>query len=698
MKHPLNILLLLLLATESALLFCVPSLFMQKIVSVQSAFDIQALFPTTRQAIEALTMDSLQSAHALLTSVLTIEDNQRTFNNTVKAFDELQCFSDSAITTNILKTLELVHPIDTMRSAARTAGIQLKDFYIDYIANNKELYRALMAYFNGNMHNESLADDQLFFVQATIDEFQRNGMSLHEQDLSYLKVLKKEMSVLEVEFIANISKDVKKIAVSKEELKGLDASFVDQLPIQNGLYMLGVDYPTYFYVMGNCLVETTRKQLFLAFENRGYPDNEFLLKQIIAKRDQFAHMLGFSSYAEFDISNQMAHSVEQVEQFLYDIITHVATTEMQHIKTLITELPDQISLTPEGKIKHWDLMFLRNYHKKKHYAYDEAEIIHYFPLDSTIARLLNIYEQFMNLRFICVEHVDFWHEDVKLIEVYDNATETIIGYLLLDLFPRPGKYTHARHAALIPATYINNQSVPALSLVIANLSKVTRSGPALLRQKDIRTFFHEFGHALHALLGRTRLASHAGTKVKRDFVEMPSQMFEEWLLEPEILQKLSCHYKTGEQLSHAAVAKIIHAHQAGLATSVYAQACKALFSLELFKDGRNKDFRALSTTLYEHMYYGIAYEAQAHTYASFDHLIGYGAKYYGYLWSKVFAVDIFQEIKKNGLSNPVIGKKYICHILQQGGSKPPEVLIENFLGRKATMENFWKYIEIKDTN
>ena len=227
--------------------------------------------------------------------------------------------------------------------------------------------------------------------------------------------------------------------------------------------------------------------------------------------------------------------------------------------------------------------------------------------------------------------------------------------------------------------------------VIANFPKATSTKPALFKRADVRTFFHELGHALHGMLGRTTIASYAGPRVKSDFVEMPSQMLEEWLWEKEVLQQVSCHYETGASLPDALIEKIIASKNFDAGYVMQRQAFLATVSLEYFKAGADKDLDALMQTIFERTRPQFAYDSQTHRYASFAHLAAslYGSKYYSYLWSKVFALDLFSVIKAHHFSRE-IGKKYVADVLSKGGSKDPKELLVAFLGREPQQDAFFK--------
>ena len=357
---------------------------------------------------------------------------------------------------------------------------------------------------------------------------------------------------------------------------------------------------------------------------------------------------------------------------------------------MLTEtLPESVTLTADGKIKPWDLGFIKSEYKKNKYAIDERKIAEYFPMKQTVDQLLDIYHQFLGVDFEVVNGHDFWHEDVQLVAV-KNRQGNQIGYLLLDLYPRPGKYSHAAHVTIYPALDKDDERKIAVSLVMANFPKPTPDKPALLQRNDVNTFFHEFGHAMHAMLGATSLASFSGTSVKRDFVEMPSQMLEEWLQDKDMLKKVSHHYQTGESLPDDIIDTLIELKNLTTGLFVQRQGFLANLALAYFKEGAIKDPYAIEKKLYETLTQGVAFDSEYRMYTAFGHLTGYAAKYYGYLWSKVFALDLFDTIKQHGLLDGAIGQRYVNAVLAKGGSQDPNELLVAFLGREPNDTAFLK--------
>lgn len=633
----------------------------------------------------------IKDAQDKINAIIAIEPEKRTYYNVAQPLDYVCSISDYAIVMNVVQLLEMVSPDKEVRDAAHKAIIAMQEFGIDQISTNKKLYQVFKEYVDFVSDKELLTEQQSYFIKNTLQDFERAGLGLSGHQLEVLSTLKKEIAQLCLEFETNIAADSTKLLVSVDELKGLSQAALDLLPQKSdGLYEVGLDYPTVDAILQYCQVEQTRKKVAIAFSNRAYPKNETVLRSIVAKRDELARLLGYPSYAHFDLENQMVLSPERALAFLYDLHAKATAKVYKEFDLLLQEVPQSVELLSDGKVKPWDVSFIRESYKKKHFNLDQEILAEYFPMERTIEGLLNVYRSFLGIEFKQVSVSGYWHSDVKGIQVY-NSDNKLLGTLLLDLHPRAYKYNHACELTVIPSIVKNDgTSLPGLCVVIANFPKATAEKPALLKLNDVNTFFHEFGHALHALLGATTIASFSGTNTKSDFVELPSQILEEWLDDKVILTMISNHYLTGESLPEKMIDTIVALKKFSGGTFVQRQIYLALLSLELYMPGQQKDPRALMNKIHGDFVTYTIQSPEDHFYASFGHLTGYAAKYYGYLWSKVFALDMFNAIKQRGLLNPEVGKEYISLVLAQGGSKDPEVLLESFLGRQPNNKAFLK--------
>ncbi len=664
---------------------------------VQKPADIAALFPKAVEELKDRVARAQEKALKAIQDILAVPNAERTWENTVKALDDITGKSDFVLMMNITQLLTMVTTDDALRKAAQELVVSMQAFVVENISNNVQLYKALKYYDEHQKQSDELAPDQAYFLKQTLADFKRTGLDLPEEKRAIVIQLQKELAQLSQEFEDNIAADNRTILATKEQLAGLDDDFINSLKKDDdGNYLVGIDYPTYMKVMENCRVADTRKRLSEAMSNHAYPINEPVLKKAIAKRDELAKILGFASYAHLNLDDSMVRSPERAQSFLDELIARSTKKEQQEFEKLVKALPESVTLTTDGKIYPWDSAFVKNEYKKKYLAIDEQEIAEFFPMEKTVEGLLDVYRQFLGLGLVTVPISGLWHPDVTLIAVYSSPDQTeLLGYLLLDLYPRDNKFSHACEIGIIPSIKSGTEKdKPGLAVVIANFPKSTAEKPSLLSRHFVNTFFHEFGHALHHLLGRTAIASLSGTSVKRDFVEMPSQMLEEWLWDKDILKKISSHYKTGEPMSADLIDKICALKHFDSGWFVLRQAFLAQISLNYFKDGADKDMKSMWRNLAQSMLKNSVFVETNNSYASFGHLMGYGPSYYGYMWSKVFAQDLFNEILMHGLLNAQIGKKYICAILAPGGTKDPNELLRDFLGREPNQEAFFRDLGI----
>lgn len=658
---------------------------------MQSIEDIVGVFPKNRVELEARAEAIINQAQQELEGIYRIEPQKRTFDNTMAALDTSAM--QFHVVHSVIHVLSLVSPDEEIRKAAQEAMVKLQSFGIDQFSLNKNLYEACGQYetlLKNPEHHEDLDAVQKYFIKETMHDFYRGGLQLTDEIQEKIRAVRKELSTHEIQFDLNIAADQRTIEVTKEELAGCGDSFINSLKkTSEGKYILKADGPTYNKIFEECDVASTRKAYYVLYMQRGYPANEKELGMIVSLRDELAHLLGYASYAQYDIDNQMAKTPETVRSFIDDVAARARIKVQQESELLKKDLPAGVSLTADGKFYPWDQSYVKNYYKKKYLAIDEAYISEFFPVEHTLPALLNIYEQFFSIHFKKVEATPIWHEDTEFLAVYKNGT--YIGMAILDIHPRPFKYSHAAEATMVPAVRTRDgQWFPALLMVVANFPAAKPDQPALLKRQDVITFFHEFGHAIHALLGATELASFSGTNVKGDFMEMPSQMLEEWMWDPEILKKVSSHYKTKEPLPDDLIEKIRAMKNFDSGDLTMRQLSFASASLDYFLPGAHKDLFAIWKKNYEQYRSDLYFDPSNKGYCAFVHLTNYGAKYYGYMWSKVYAIDLFYYIKPYGLLNPTIGDRYTREVIGKGGSQDPMELLKNFLGREPNSQAFFK--------
>lgn len=651
------------------------------------------LFSTLPSDIAFITQTYIHNAQRQIKAILSIPLDERTFSNTAQALDHLTHTSDLALWLNVLLVLKETHPDEKIRMVADENVIKIQDFYIEHVSSNKLLFNAFKEYVDNGAPLENLVDEERYFLEHAMQQYIRSGITLPDDERLVVINLQKDLAALSLEFEKNISHDNSFITLTKDDLRGVTDSFLVGLKQNDdGLYIVKTDYPTASTIMDNVEVEETRKRFFIAFNNRGYPANDNVLKKIMSKRYALAHALGFPDYASFDLADQMVGSSKRAYNFLQDLYGKAQKKAVNDIALLVAELPAGVALSHDGNIKPWDMNYVQNKYKQRVFAIDENKIAEYFPLEHTITQLLGIYTQFLGITFEEMRNVVVWHPDVRVIGAYDNH-HTLLGYLFLDLFPREFKYSHACHASVVPALRMRDgNNTVSVSVVIANFSPPTKEQPSLLKRNEVDTFFHEFGHALHALCGATQMGTFSGTNTKTDFVELPSQILEEWLFDPGILRKITCHFETKAPLPDEVIRNIVAIKRFASGILVNRQLFQAMFSLDIFNANPQQDPQQLWSTLASTMQPYIDHSFVLHGYASFGHLTDYGAKYYCYLWSQVFALDLFSVIKKEGLLNPVVGKRYKNLVIAKGGSKDPNKLLYDFLQREPDYNAYFKEI------
>lgn len=634
-----------------------------------------ALFPKTVTEVEEIATLAEVQAIKTLESIFAIPAEQRTFDNTVMQLDLAMAEFD--ISRTRLHSIVMLHPDKTLQEAASNSMLAMQSFSIDNFAN-KAVYRAVMEYYNGK--RETLNEQRDYYLHRLLASFKKAGFMLEERQFEQMKEIRKELSTLGRQFDNNIATNKSSLVVSQESLQGISEDFVKTLPKEGSNYVLKCDYPTRDQIMNNCVVESTRRDFARQFSNRAFPENWDVLNQIINKRDELAKLLGYKSYADYDIDSEMAAKQEIVDSFLKDKAPEALLKSKVEWETLLKDLPESISLTEEGKMKSWDESYVWHQYKKNHLKVDSEKIAEYFPMEDTLQGILGVLGDFYGIKLKTVRTDALWHPEAKMVEAR-SIDNKLLGYIVLDLFPRTNKYTHGCCECVVPPITVNGVTCPAVVLIVTNFTKPTLTKPALFKHHELKTLFHEFGHTMHALLGTAEMPTKAGYNSTMDFVEAPSQLMEEWIYDADVLKRISKHYVTKQKLSDEQIETLIKARDFGLGTNKANQIALSQISLDYFKEGQNKDMLKIARDLYATYSPNSERDPESHFMCSFGHLNGYGAKYYGYLWSKEYALQMYDYIKSHGGPlNTSMGQRYVSKVIGKGGGCDPNEAISDFLG------------------
>lgn len=604
---------------------------------------------------------------------------QRTLENTLYRMDGLFAGLDFPG----IMILGYVSPNEELRNEALKCEEQVSE-YLSAFALRQGTYKALKEL--RRKYVWRLASYEQRFLNEAIQDFELQGIQLDAEKRAKLEDINAQISKLSIEFSKNIREDASTVTFTSQELTGLPETVLERLDRnEDNTYTLKTDYPTYDGVMKYAELSETRQKYNEAFRNRAYPANIELLKEILNLKKEKATIIGMPAIRDLLLATKMAKTPEAVSEFLNGLVSTISKKAAEDRETLKAK--------NNGKeVNYWDINFLKNKIIQEKYNVDEEKVREYFSLETTLNGCMGIYEELFSIQFKEVMPQSTWHPDVKKYEIVSEG-KTIAAFYL-DLFPRDNKYSHAaqfglRSGRLLPSGLYES---PVVALV-CNFTKPTKNKPSLLSLDEVTTFFHEFGHGMHSCLTTAALATQAGTSVKRDFVEAPSQMFERWMEKPEILDRFARHYKTGKPMPKELIENIVKLNYFMKAHDTTRQAFYALYDQAIHGPEVPKD----TTKLWAEMVKDITkfnYPPNTHFEASFGHIVsGYSAGYYSYLWSEVMAVDMFGRFEKEGLLNKELGMAYRVKVLSKGDSADPEELVTDFLGRKSNSEAFLKSLQ-----
>jgi len=448
-----------------------------------------------------------------------------------------------------------------------------------------------------------------------------------------------------------------------------------------------MNYPDYVPFMDNAGNGDARRRLEHMFNNRCVPANIVLMEQAIVLRRKIAKLLGYPTFADYVLADRMAANSANVFSFL-------DRTWAKLKKKGRKELRDRVKLKGgEDKVLHaWEWRYYNNQLKKSKYSVDYEKIKEYFPLETVIKGMLEVFGEVFGVKFVPAQ-LPVWHKDVRAYEIR-NADGTAAAYFYFDLFPREGKYKHAacfgiRHGReLADGAY----ELPAAAIV-SNFPPPSGDTPPLLQFNDVVTFFHEFGHVTHNIFTRAKYGKFSGTSVSRDFVEVPSKMLENWAFEPSVLRRISGHFRNpSEKLPEEMIKKLIEAKNMDSGLVYLRQLFFSLLDMRYHTAKGKVD----TTKVYEKLMKKISLiplSPDSHPQANFGHLMGgYEAGYYSYLWSEVIAADLFGAFEAAGVMDPATGAKYRELILAPGRSYDEAGQVEKFLGRPSGEDAFLKSI------
>ena len=624
------------------------------------------------EALRAAAENALTEARRRFKEIEAIPVGQVNARNILDSWDRAAVLIEDAF--GPISLLNSVHPDQAVRDAADDALLEEASF-LTSLFQNEALFERVRT-----VKPHSIAEKQL--QKDLLEAFEDSGVALPAERRARFKAISDRLTQLAQDFAKNIRENTTKLTFTPGECDGMPQSWLDRVPRdEKGNVVVGFDYPDYIPFLTNSRNEEARKRYYIAYTNRGTAQNLDILDEIVRLRKEIADLYDVPSFAHYVTKRRMVETPETVLTFLGEVHAVVTEAEVRDLAQL-SEVKAKMTGQPVGRanINRWDMSFYRERLREERYAIDQEALRKYFPTAPAVSWMLDISERLYGLKFERAV-VPVWHEDVIYLDVTDSATTDRLGGIYLDLYPRDGKY---KHAAAWPVRGVSRklQRKP-ISVLVTNFN---RDG---LTHDELETLLHEFGHVLHGILSSTEYNQHSGTSVERDFVEAPSQMYEEWASRSESLSLLQNQGTGVPAIDEALVKRLTAAAKFGAGIDYGRQWLYAAFDMALSGESPRP-----SLEVWKEMEGGtpMGYVGGTSFPGTFEHIAsGYAAGYYGYMWAKVIALDLV-SVFGTDLMNQSIGRRMREMILSRGSEEPARSLVEQFLGRPVSSEAFFARI------
>lgn len=565
-----------------------------------------------------------------------------------------------------------VHPAESVRTACEQAEVAV-DKYVTELRQDRALYDV----FSG-LDPAGLDPVAARLLDKTVEDFRRAGVDRDERSRSRLADINKRLVEIDQEFSRNIRDDVRVVRVAPDRLAGMPQDWLEEHPVgEDGLVGITSDYPDTVPALMFIADRGVRCEVVQGFLDRGYPQNEPLLKEMFDLRHELAGLVGFDDWASYDAAAKMIGSGPAIPEFI-DKIAAAAEGPMRRDLAFLLERV-RLDLPDATAVSRADSSFYEEQVRKENHDVDSQTVRTYFGFDKVRQGLLEVTGRLFGLRYEPVPDAVVWHEDVTVYDVHrtGDSTGDRIGRIYLDLHPREGKYKHAAQFTI--ANGVQGRQLPEGALV-CNFNR------GLMEHDHVVTLFHEFGHLVHHVLGgAVPWTRFSGVATEWDFVEAPSQMLEEWAWDAEILRSFATN-SAGEPIPAELVARMRAADDFGKGYLARQQMFYAAISY-YFHTERPEDLTARMLEL-QAEYSPWEHVPQTHFFANFGHLGGYSSAYYTYMWSLVIAKDLFSAFDPDDLFDPVVAGRYRDRVLAPGGTRDAADLVADFLGRPYTFDAY----------
>jgi thimet oligopeptidase len=653
-------------------------------------------FETTSNEIQATLTNTIAAGNATLDRIGGLTPAEVNFTNTVRALDDLGF--ELGLVVNRLGLIEQTSPKADLRDAATAATKELEAWIVglDY---REDVYRAVKAYADTR---PDLAGEDAKLLAETMRDYRRAGLDLPKAERDEVERLRKELASLSTDFQNNVTKARKAVTFTRAELEGVPEDFLTQARATNDAYVVMANITWhYLAVMDNAKREETRRRLLIERDNLARDVNPPLLEKILPLRDDIARRLGYANWADYATEVRMVKNANTAIRFLEDLETGLQpkfAAELEEFRKLKVRDTGDTNVT----VQIWDWRYYVNDLKKQRYDVDAEQLRVYFPYQRVLDGMFAIYQRIFGLKFEPVDPPYRWIDDLQLYAVSDAGSGEPLGLFYLDMFPREGKYNHFAQFGLIEGKLLpDGRYQRPVCALICNFPAPTAEHPSLLSHSDVETIFHEFGHAMHTILTRARYARFSGTSVPRDFVEAPSQMLENWIWDKKVLDSFAADYRNPTNKIPAEIlARLKEARLATEGTRYRRQLAFGLMDLALhtqIHDTNTAQILPLSNEKLSEVFLPMAKDTAFVAY--FNHIINYGAGYYGYAWADAISADMATVFEQSpeGYFDRQAGMRLRKEIYEPGDSRDANVSIEKFLGRPRSLEPFLRQIGIENS-
>ena len=626
----------------------------------------------TAEELSAIASRTLAEARERVAAIEAAPPGELSAEAVFDAWDRMSIALEDAY--GPISLLNSVHPDAAVRDAGDRALIE-ESVFMTELFQNETLYERVRA-------AAASTGAQQQYRKDLLEAFEDSGVSLAPEKRQRFRQISERITELAQEFSKNIRENKTVVHFTEAECEGLPAAYIERARRDaDGNVILGFDYPEYVPFMMNAKNDAARRRYYVAYTNRGTPRNIEILDEIVRLRNEIAVLYELPSFAHYVTKRRMVGSPETVLSFLDEVKAAVTEAEVRDLRILAEKKAEMTGLPlAQCTIGRWEILYYRERVREQRYDIDQEQLRRYFPTMPTLQWLLDVSERLYGLRFE-EARVPVWHDDVLVLDVKDAQSGDFIGGIYLDLYPRPDKY---KHAAAWPVRGVSRRAGrKPLSALVANLN---RDG---LTHSELETFLHEFGHVLHGVLSDTEYNQHAGTSVERDFVEAPSQMYEEWANRLESLSLMRAHCTTCPMIDEPLVKRLRASRKFGSGIDWGRQHLYAAFDMALSGAAPGK---ALETWKAMEAATPMGYVEGTEFPGTFEHIAsGYAAGYYGYMWAKLIALDLLSAFGSD-LMNDDVGRRFRRMILSRGSEEPARELVERFLGRPVSSEAFFEEI------